>query len=426
MNIEALKRELTRIKNEMREITAEARKRETQRLTEEDRDRWEKLKAEADIVERDIKIAEEEREVQKYFSEDDDRDQRTDPKELAFSSFGDFLGAVIRSSQPGGSMDPRFEKRAASGMSTGVPSDGGFLVGTDIMSEIFKLTYDRALVANRCRKVQVGSNSNGIAMNAIDETSRATGSRMGGIRGYWKAEADKATATTPKFKKIKMDLEKLMTFVYLTEETLTDTTALDSMVGDMVADEFAWLLDDAIINGLGSGLPLGIMNSDAMVSVAKEGSQSDDTITYPNVLKMWGRMWARSRPNSVWYINQDCEQQLHQMSLVVSDGGAPVYLPAGGASVQPFSTLFGRPVIPVEQCQTVGDNGDILLSDMSQYMLIEKGGVNRDASMHVRFLYDEQLLRFTYRVNGQPLWNSALTPANGSNTLSPFVSLATR
>jgi hypothetical protein len=47
-------------------------------------------------------------------------------------------------------------------------------------------------------------------------------------------------------------------------------------------------------------------------------------------------------------------------------------------------------------------------------------------SVHVAFLTDESIFRFIYRVDGQPIWNAALTPFKGSNTLSPFVVLAAR
>jgi len=46
--------------------------------------------------------------------------------------------------------------------------------------------------------------------------------------------------------------------------------------------------------------------------------------------------------------------------------------------------------------------------------------------MHVRFLYDEQVFKFTTRVDGRPLWHSSLTPFKGSATQSPFVFLDTR
>ena len=103
-----------------------------------------------------------------------------------------------------------------------------------------------------------------------------------------------------------------------------------------------------------------------------------------------------------------------------------MYMPAGGVSGAQYSTLFGRPVIPVEQANTIGSLGDISLVDLSQYLLIDKGGLNAASSIHVRFLYDESVFRFIYRVDGQPIWKSTLTPFKGSNTLSPFVTLAPR
>jgi HK97 family phage major capsid protein len=74
-------------------------------------------------------------------------------------------------------------------------------------------------------------------------------------------------------------------------------------------EEFAFKLQDAFINGTGSGQPLGILNSSAKVSVAKESGQTTKTINKTNVDKMYSRMDARVRGRSVWHVNQDCEPQ---------------------------------------------------------------------------------------------------------------------
>ena len=83
-------------------------------------------------------------------------------------------------------------------------------------------------------------------------------------------------------------------------------------------------------------------------------------------------------------------------------------------------------MIPVEYSNTLGTQGDIVLADYSQYGIVDKGGIQAASSMHVAFLTDEMVFRITYRVDGEPLWNAQLTPFKGSNTLSPFVSLASR
>jgi len=131
----------------------------------------------------------------------------------------------------------------------------------------------------------------------------------------------------------------------------------------------------------------------------------------------------------VWLINQNVEPQLFQMSLAVGTGGIPVYMPAGGLSGQPYGTLFGRPVLPIEQAATLGDLGDIVFADLpGGYLLAEKGGIKSDMSIHVRFEYDESCFRFVLRVDGQPVRNVALTPAKGGAnfTQSHFIALAAR
>ena len=169
------------------------------------------------------------------------------------------------------------------------------------------------------------------------------------------------------------------------------------------------------------------MASPALVTVAKEAGQPAATLQPENIIKMWSRCYNRSRLNSVWFINQDIEPQLFTLAIQVGTGGGTVYMPPGGLSSQPYGTLFGRPVIPIEQCATLGTTGDIVLADMSQYLLIDKGGVQSASSIHVRFVNDESVFRFVYRVDGQPIWHSPLTPYKGSsNTVSPFITLATR
>jgi HK97 family phage major capsid protein len=428
-DVQKMKRERQALIDEMRSITSAAETRSDKRMTEQEAARWQELNAHVEAQGEEIKRAERmntlEMETSGHQDGSEDRDENSDT-DKPFSSFGDFLQAVRSSSAPGAAIDSRLLTRAASGMNETSPGDGGFLVQTDQVAGIMKRAYDRALIAGRCRRTGIGANANGLAWYEVNETSRATGSRWGGIRGYWSSEAATVSSSKTAFVKKRLDLEKLLAFVYVTEELLQDTAGMDSLISEIVGNEFAWMLDDAIVNGTGAGKPLGWLNSDAVISVAKRTGQAAKTVVYENIVDMWSRLWAQSRGNSVWYINQDVEPQLNTMAMVVGTGGVPVYLPAGGLSSSPYGSLFGRQVITIEQAATCGTVGDINLVDPSQYLIIDKNGVRKDVSMHVRFLYDEQVFRFTMRVNGMPTWNSALTPANGTLTVSPFVTLAAR
>ena len=341
-----------------------------------------------------------------------------------FKSLGEQLSAVALAGIPGGSVDQRLFN-AATGMSS-VPSDGGFLIAPEFTTELLRRTYETAILAPRCKTWEVGENSDGLEIPYVDEKSRATGSRWGGVRVYRLAEADTVNASKPKLGRMEIRLEDMMGICYATERLLRDATALESFITDAFTEEFAFMVDDEIIRGTGVGQCLGILNSPALVAVTKENGQAANSVLAENIMKMWSRMWARSRPNAVWYINQDIEIQLHSLSLSVGTGGVPVYMPAGGLSQSPFATLYGRPVIPIEQCETLGTKGDIILADMSQYLLVKKADIQSAASIHVRFIYNERAFRFILSINGQPKWQSALTPYKGSNTLSPFVALETR
>jgi len=339
-------------------------------------------------------------------------------------SFGEYLQAVKTAGMTQGArVDPRLK---ATGLSEGINSDGGFLVQTDFTAQLLRRTYETGVLASRARRVPISANANGLTLNALDETSRATGSRLGGITSYWLGEGGTKTASAPTFRQMELRLKKLIGLCYATDELLNDAMALENVISTGFAEEFGWMIDNAMVRGTGAGQPLGVLNAAPLVSVAKEVGQAATTLVYDNVLKMWSRMWAPSRANSVWLVNQDVEPQLWSMDLPVGTGGLPVMLPPGGASASPYMTLFGRPIIPIEQCSTLGTQGDIILADWSQYVMIEKGGIEAASSIHVQFTTDETAFRFVLRADGQPSWNAALTPANGTNTLSPFVTLDTR
>ena len=341
--------------------------------------------------------------------------------EKRFASFGEQLMAAYRAAVPGGKVDERLSTRAASGLNESTPSDGGFLVQQDFVTELLKRTYETGILASKVKKIPISTNANGMKINAIDEDSRANGSRWGGVQTYWEGEADEITASKPKFRQMELSLKKLTGLCYATDELLQDAAALEAVIRQAFAEEFGFKIDDAILSGSGEGEPLGILNSGAIVTVAKEASQTD-IITVENLIKMWNRLWSRSRANAVWYINQELEPYLYTLKI----GDKPVYIPAGGLSEKPYGTLFGRPVVPIEQCSAAGEVGDIILADIGQYLLIDKGGVKAASSIHVRFLYDENVFRFIYRVDGKPIWTKPLTPYKGSASVSPFVTLAKR
>ena len=445
IDIEKLKRSVTAIVAELRALTEGVP--EGERMSEKDATTWNQKEVELKAVQAEIKRAITLNNIEAGDAEADKgagagADEAPEDRN-GFATSGEFLTAVRLAATPGAEYDERLkyvgpahlrrskgtsgkEARAATGQNVGIATEGGFLTQQQMLDEFFMHTYENAVIADACARVSIGDGFNGIRMNGLDESSRADGERWGGIRAYWAAEAATSNATKMKFHQIKMDLEKLLCFVYATDENLEDAQQLEGIVNNVVPKEIAFQLDQAIVSGSGAGQPSGILGAKATVSVPKEAGQAAATVVYENIVKMRARLKASLRPGARWLINQDIEPELHTMAFVVGAGGIPVYLPANGVSGKPFDTLYGMDIVPVEHCPTLGTVGDIILFQPSQYLLIDKGGIKNAASMHVRFLYEEKIFRFTMRVNGQLLWHKALTPKNSTKTQSPVITLATR
>lgn len=305
--------------------------------------------------------------------------------------------------------------KAASGANESVPSQGGFLVPTDIANGIQENMWSVGSVLSRFNPINVSGNS--LTIPAIDETSRADGSRMGGVRGYWMAEAGEKTSSKPKFRQIELKLKKVAALVYATDELLADATALESWIVNSVPNELRFMVEDALINGSGVGQPLGILQSGSLVSATRTDASEIDAADI-------ARMWAARYPGMndyVWFANASVMPQIYQLQV----GNVPVYQSGmAGYTEAPYGTIFGRPIIENEYCPYLGTVGDLLLASPSQYAMIAKGGIQSASSIHVRFVYDETAFRFVYRVDGQPIWASAVTAHDGTASISPFVALA--
>ena len=357
---------------------------------------------------------------------------REDPKRR-FSSFGEFAMTCYHMAMTPGYQDDRVgllrQEAAVSGMSQSVGADGGLLVPPQFRSDIWDgLQSPTDNIFALTDQYQVEGES--LEFPAVGETSRAAGSRWGGVRAYWLAEGAQLTGSLPRLRGVKLEPQELAVLVYATDKLLRNASALESYLRRAATEEILFAINNAILNGTGAGQPTGVLNSPALVTIAAEVGQAADTVVLENINKMWARMHSRARAGAIWFCNQDVESQLESLSATAGTAGFPVYLPqgSGGPTIQEASVprLKGRPVQFVEYCQTLGTVGDIVLMNPTFYATGIQGQIRDDMSMHLRFDYAETAFRFMFAVDGRTWLDSALTPLNGTNTLSAYVALATR
>ena len=351
-----------------------------------------------------------------------------DTKRWGWGSLGEMAMAVVRASAPANPhIDTRLSIRMEDPGSTlaqeAVGADGGFLVPPEFRTEIMEKVRGEGELITLTDQYNSARNS---MVFPKDETTPWQSS--GGLLAYWEGEADQIAKSKPSLGNTTIRLNKLAALVPVTDEALEDAPMMDSYLRSKVPQKINFKVNLAIVQGSGAGQPLGLLNSPALVTVAKESGQAADTVVPENLAKMYSRMPASGIPNSVWLINQDVMPQLMLMVIEGSSGGvSPIFMPPGGLSASPYGTIMGRPIIMTEACNTVGDAGDVIFWDPTQYMTaLKTGGMRIDVSMHIYFDYDTTAFRFILRVAGTPWWNSVIARRSGSNTLSPYITLAAR
>ena len=350
-----------------------------------------------------------------------------DPK-MGFENMGAFALAVRDAGDPNIKIvDERLKIQAAvSGHSVTTPADGGYLTPaaySNIIKDGVMGSSDSLLAYTD--NYTVAPNSDSLTFPAVNETSRATGSRWGGTRAYWLTEGAQMTTSHGTFRTVTVTPNELGVICHTTNKLLKNSTALSQFITRSSIDELNWAIGYSIINGSGSGQPNGILSGDGVIDVQRETDQVADSIVAANINRMWSRFPVQSRKNAIWFINQDYERFLDGVNIVLGDNAGSNL--AAGFSAKIYdaekNTLKGRPVIPCEYVPTVGTAGDILLIDPKAYLVGLRGGVSSDLSIHLRFDYNESVFRFVIELDGAPWYANPVTPANSTNTISPYVAL---
>lgn len=279
--------------------------------------------------------------------------------------------------------------------------DGGYAVPVDVAEAILMPATGALLTHCRTEPIKRG--------NSIElplDTATLAGS---GIIAAWEVEAAQMPQRKPELDLTLFTLKKLTALVPVTDELVEDADALAAWLPLAMQQAVTLKVNEAIISGIGAGRPLGIMNSGSLITVAKEGSQTAATINSTNVSKMIAR--SLSPMTSVWIASPTAYVQILTMSGNLFDA--------------PTQTLAGMPIVLSDYCSAVGTPGDLILADLSWYVVALKNP-QLNQSMHLWFDQDVTAFKIVFRMDGMPALAAPITPHNASETRSHFVALAER
>lgn len=309
-------------------------------------------------------------------------------------------------------------------MTAGVDSAGGFLVFDQVMTELLQLALENEVIQPNGAMV-VPMTSDSILYPRIDETSHSS-SLFGGVVAYYTEEAGTKTASEPKWGQVRLTARELSGYTVASDQLLADSAiALEPLLKRLFGEAWGWFKDYHYIQGTGVGQPLGILNSPCLISLTR---QANNAGRFNDLVNIWNRVLPRSREKGYWFMNHEYYAEMFKMgagNATQASGMNMIWIARDqGAALVPPKQIFGRPILVTEKMSALGSAGDVGFFDPSYYIIGERSPLTIDVSKHVYFLTNKTAWRFTYRHDGQPWLYSALTPKNGTNTLSPFVTLS--
>jgi HK97 family phage major capsid protein len=342
----------------------------------------------------------------------------SDPK-AGFKHAQEMLSVIAKNRGQAGT-DKRLNFLAAVGgdeQSTVSGEFGGFAIPKALFSETLKVMPEGDPTANLCRNIPMESPS--VSINARVDKNHST-SVVGGLQVYRTGELNALTSSRQSMEQIDLKAEDLNGLTYVSKQLLNASPAtVASILSDFPA-AFAEKEFREKISGTGVGQFEGVLNSAALITVAKETSQTADTVVVKNLGKMMARCYNYESASVAWLVNHDV---LPELMALGDASGANVFTPSAieGITYQ----LYGKPVIVTDKAAALGDAGDIMLINWSEYLVGTYGSEESAESIHVRFEYNESAFKFYKANDGRGWWKSVLTPKAGS-TKSPFIILGAR
>lgn len=193
--------------------------------------------------------------------------------------------------------------------------------------------------------------------------------RTGITNAQWEGEMEDSDESTPTFGQVEVPVHKLMTYVDLSNELLTDSAGTaEAEVRLALAEDFGKKEGTAFVSGTGVKQPEGFMsNADILHTV-------NGHATNLNTDKLIDLMYAlpaayRNAPGAAWAMNGTTLAGIRKLKN--STTGEYIWQPS--IQVGQPETILGKPVVEMVDMPDIGDgNYPIIFGDWSAYRIVDR------------------------------------------------------
>ena len=217
----------------------------------------------------------------------------------------------------------------------------------------------------------------------------------------------------PKFTFLDYTIRKIGDVVDVPIELIDDSgQSIQNLLTNLFRVAIDARLERDILRGSGAGEFLGILNADATIG---QTAASDGTFSETDALAMLSKFRPINRNNVAWIMHRSVIPDL--ASFTASDRDVVEW--RGGVS----TTLLGYPIIYSDHLPQANNSGDVVLADLSAYILFDRQQLVIDYNPYGGFKNDLVTWRFKIRADGMPWVKNKITlpDPQGSFYVSPFI-----
>jgi HK97 family phage major capsid protein len=330
-----------------------------------------------------------------------------------FRNFGEFLYCV-RYKQNDRRLE--FVEMETREQSMGVGAEGGFMVPKQFRETLLSLPVQAPVIRSRATVIPAGSPPDAeLTIPALNQT--ADENMFGGVVVSWIGEGQTKPETDITVKEVKLQPNEVAAYITVTDKLLRNWTAAGALLGQQLRTAMVAAEDYQFLRGNGVAKPLGIIGCGCEIIINRATASQ---IAYADVIGMLARQ--RSSEGLIWIASRTT---LPQLANLRDAGNNNLWITAQSGLAQGVpGTLAGIPLIFNERSPALGSKGDLVLADLSYYLIKDGSGPFVSASEHVLFRQNKTVIKAFWNVDGKP-WLSAPIPLEGSttNTVSPVVTL---
>ncbi len=293
----------------------------------------------------------------------------------------------------------------------GVGESGGFAIPDEFNPTLREVSPQEAIVRPRATVVPGGSSPD--ADLVLPALNQGTGSNMyGGVEVSWIAEGGDKPETGAKLRECRWSPKEVAAHIVVTDKLLRNWSAATTLIERMLRDALLAAEDVAFFSGNSAGRPSGILASDALIKVNRAGAGA---VAYDDLVDMEAELHEDGQ--AVWVVNPRVIPVLRKME----DTAGHLIWQEHARSGAP-ATLLGRPVVKNYRSPALGALGDVLLANLSYYLIKDGVDVTVAASEHVLFKQNKTVVKAFKTVDGGPWLDGPIAQEDG-NKYSPFVAL---